>query len=218
MAITINRSIINNTSINENNALNSLLDNVNQEFENEDDIINHIKYCTGVDFQEMLQEANCDICMVNLTCINLINLRYSGGRRHTSQISCITSQGTCFDEHTDLALDNSRCHQQCGPQKTNQSVKHHTTTNIFTRYHNGVLIHGKTGHHGQLNTHSHQTTYPSSPKLIYDITTDYDRTDGLSPTTRKLTTQFTEDTESALAQTTIHTANRIFANIILMAD
>ena len=35
-------------------------------------------------------------------------------------------------------------------------------------------------------------------------------------------TQFTEDTESALAQTTIptniHTANRIFTNIILMAD
>ena len=35
-------------------------------------------------------------------------------------------------------------------------------------------------------------------------------------------TQFTEDTESAFAQTTIltniHTANRIFTNIILMAD
>ena len=31
-------------------------------------------------------------------------------------------------------------------------------------------------------------------------------------------TQFTEDTESAFAQTNIHTANRIFTNIILMAD
>ena len=31
-------------------------------------------------------------------------------------------------------------------------------------------------------------------------------------------TQFTEDTESAFAQTTIHTANIIFTNIILMAD
>ena len=31
-------------------------------------------------------------------------------------------------------------------------------------------------------------------------------------------TQFTEDTESAFAQTTIHTANRIFTNIILIAD
>ena len=52
---------------------------------------------------------------------------------------------------------------------------------------------------------------------------NYNKTDGLSPTTRKLTwTQFTEDTESAFAQTTkptnIHTANIIFTNIILMAD
>ena len=31
-------------------------------------------------------------------------------------------------------------------------------------------------------------------------------------------TQFTEDTESAFAQTNIHTANIIFTNIILMAD
>ena len=31
-------------------------------------------------------------------------------------------------------------------------------------------------------------------------------------------TQFTEDTKSAFAQTNIHTANRIFTNIILMAD
>ena len=31
-------------------------------------------------------------------------------------------------------------------------------------------------------------------------------------------TQFTEDTESAFAQTTIHTANRIYTNIILMVD
>ena len=53
-----------------NNCLNSLLDNVSPEFENECDIISHSKYCTDVDFQEILQEANCDICIVNLNCLN----------------------------------------------------------------------------------------------------------------------------------------------------
>ena len=53
------------------------------------------------------------------------------------------------------------------------------------------------------------------------MTTDYNKP---LPTTRKQCkywTQFTEDTEPAFAQTTIptsiHTANRIFKNIILMA-
>ena len=53
------------------------------------------------------------------------------------------------------------------------------------------------------------------------MTTDYNKTDGPLPTTRKQT-QFTEDTESAFAwdtiPTNIHTANIIFTNIILMAD
>ena len=56
--------------------------------------------------------------------------------------------------------------------------------------------------------HYHQTTYP----LTYDMTTDYNKTDGHSPTTRK----------AAFAQTTIptniHIANRMFTNIILMTD
>ena len=43
------------------------------------------------------------------------------------------------------------------------------------------------------------------------MTTDYNKTDGLSPTTRKLTgPQFMADTESAFAQTNIHTANHFF--------
>ena len=71
MAININRSFINNTGLNENNSLNSLLDNVSPEFENECNIISHSKYGTGVDFQEILQEANCDICIVNPNCPNL---------------------------------------------------------------------------------------------------------------------------------------------------
>ena len=36
------------------------------------------------------------------------------------------------------------------------------------------------------HTHYHQTTYPSSSQLTYDTTTDYNKADGLSPTTRKL--------------------------------
>ena len=52
------------------------------------------------------------------------------------------------------------------------------------------------------------------------MTTDYNKTDRLSPTTRKLIEYNSRKT--AFAQTTIptniHTANRIFTNIILMAD
>ena len=65
MAINMHRSFTNNTCLNENNCLNSLLDNVSSEFENACDIISHSKYCTDVDFQEILQKANCDICIVN---------------------------------------------------------------------------------------------------------------------------------------------------------
>ena len=49
------------------------------------------------------------------------------------------------------------------------------------------LTHCSTGHPEQLNTHYNQTTYPSSPQLTYDMTTYYNKTDGRSPTTRKLT-------------------------------
>ena len=48
-------------------------------------------------------------------------------------------------------------------------------------------MHCTTGHREQLNTHYHQTTYPSSPQLTYDMSIDYNKTNGLSPTTRKLT-------------------------------
>ena len=48
MAININRFFINNTNLNEIDFPNSLLNNVNPEFENECDIISHSKYCTDV--------------------------------------------------------------------------------------------------------------------------------------------------------------------------
>ena len=55
------------------------------------------------------------------------------------------------------------------------------------------------------------------------MTTDYNKTDGHSPTTRKLTGHNLRKTqESVFTQTTIptniHTANIILTNIILMAD
>ena len=80
------------------------MSNVSPEFENECDIISHSKYSTDVDFQEILQEANCDICIVNLNCLNL-KTRFDQLKLFLadtdilSQISCITLQGTCFDEH-----------------------------------------------------------------------------------------------------------------------
>ena len=78
-------------------CLNSLLDNVSPELENECDIISHSKYCTAVDFQEILQEANSDICIVNLNSLNL-KTRFDqlklclADTDILSQISCITLQ------------------------------------------------------------------------------------------------------------------------------
>ena len=46
--------------------------------------------------------------------------------------------------------------------------------------------------------HYHQTTYPSSPQLIYDMATYYNKTDGFSPTTRKLTGHNSQKTQSPL--------------------
>ena len=89
-------------------------------------------------------------------------------------------------------------------------------------HHTIQLTHYTIGHRGQLNTHYHPTNYPSSPQLTYDMTTDYNKTDGHPPITRKRTGHNSRKTESAFAQTSIptniHTASIIFKNIILMAD
>ena len=54
------------------------------------------------------------------------------------------------------------------------------------------------------------------------MTTDYNKTDGPSPTTRKLTGHNSRQTQSLLSLRPLypptHTANIIFTNIILMAD
>ena len=57
----------------------------------------------------MLQETNSEICILNLNCLNLktrldkLKIFLADTDSH-SKISCITLQGTCFDEHTDLAF------------------------------------------------------------------------------------------------------------------
>ena len=81
------------------------------------------------------------------------------------------------------------------------------------------------------NTLYNRTSWPTQHALSSDhlpiITTinirhDYKKTDGSLPTTRKQTGHNLQKTQSAFAQTTIptniHTANRIFTNIIQMAD
>ena len=47
------------------NFILSLTDNISPELDNGCDIISQSRYCIDVDFQEMLQEANCNICIVN---------------------------------------------------------------------------------------------------------------------------------------------------------
>ena len=79
-----------------------------------------------------------------------------------------------------------------------RTTKHLTNTHKlecqtphYNKHHHQIspwcLTHCPTGHRGQLSTHYHQTTYPSSPQLAYEMTIDYNKTDGLSPTARKLT-------------------------------
>ena len=81
-----------------------------------------------------------------------------------------------------------------------------------------------TGHRGQLNTLCHQTIYPSSPHLTYDMTTYYNKTDGHSPTTRKLTGHNSRKTQQSPLSLrppyppTYTLPTNFFTNIILMAD
>ena len=119
---------------------------------------------------------------------------------------------------------NSRCHQQLGPHNSkhkhpNQSAKQQTSSPDITTVSNTLY-----------NRTSWTTQHTLSSDHLPIITTIKIRHDyRLQQTRRTFTnykkadwTQFTEDTESAFAQTTIltniHTANIIFTNIILMAD
>ena len=66
------------------------------------------------------------------------------------------------------------------PNTTLQQNHHQISPRCLTLY-------NRTSWTGPLNTHYHQNTYSSSSQLTYDMTTDHNKTDGLSPTTIKLT-------------------------------
>ena len=78
---------------------------------------------------------------------------------------------------------------------------HSTLTHSHTDDHRGQLITDviSNSDHITLNTNTNQTTYPSSPQLTYDPTTDYNKTAGRSPTTRKLTGHNSRKTMSPLS-------------------
>ena len=100
------------------------------------------------------------------------------------------------------------------PRNTKHKHHHHISQRCLT--------HCTTGHRGQLNTHYHHTTYPSSLQITYDTITDQNKTDRLSQTTRQLTGRNSRKTQSPLSlrppYPPTYTANIIFTNIILMTD
>jgi len=109
MAININRSFMNNTGLNENNCLNNLIQSLSPESENELDLLSETKYYSDIDYRNLLKQTNCNITILNLNCLNL-KTRFDHLKLFLAevdidaQITCITLQGTCFDEHTDLNM------------------------------------------------------------------------------------------------------------------
>ena len=110
---------------------------------------------------------------------------------------------------------------------------HSTLWHLFTDDHRGQLItdvisttdhitlntntpHYTTGHRGQLNTHYHLTTYPSSPQSTYDMTIDCNKIDEHLQTTRKPTGHNLPKTRSALSlrpryPPNIHTISSVYS-------
>ena len=99
---------MNNTGLNEHNCLVKLIQNISPNMENEIDILNHSRYYSDYDFKNLLN-TNIEISILNLNCLNH-KIRFDRLKLFlvdvdmNSKIVCITLQGTCFDEHTDLAF------------------------------------------------------------------------------------------------------------------
>ena len=108
MGVNINRSFMNNTGLTDQNCLNNLLHVLSPDLENEPEIIDHSKYYNDNDFRNLLQSGS-EISILNLNCLNL-KTRFDKLKLFLadvdpySHITCITIQGTCFDENTDLAF------------------------------------------------------------------------------------------------------------------
>ena len=111
MAVNINRPFMNNTGLNENNCFSNLIHHISPNIENEIDIINHSTYYNDDDFKDVLKNTKSELSILNLNCLNL-NTRFDLLKLFlvdvdiNSQIDCITLQGTCFNENTDLTFYN----------------------------------------------------------------------------------------------------------------
>ena len=111
MAVNINRPFMNNTGLNENNCFSNLIHHISPNIENEIDIINHSTYYNDDDFKDVLKNTKSELRILNLNCLNL-NTRFDLLKLLlvdvdiNSQIDCITLQGTCFNENTDLTFYN----------------------------------------------------------------------------------------------------------------
>ena len=107
MAVNLNRPFMNNTGLNENNCFSNLIHHISPNIENEMDIINHYSYCNDDDFRDVLKNTTSELSILNLNCLNL-NTRFDLLKLFlvdvgiTSQIDCITLQGTCFNKNTDV--------------------------------------------------------------------------------------------------------------------
>ena len=111
MAVNINRPFMNNTGLNENNCFSNLIHHISPNIENEINIINHSTYYNDDDFRDVLKNTKSELSILNLNCLNL-NRRFDLLKLFlvdvdiNSQIDCITLQGTCFNENTDMTFYN----------------------------------------------------------------------------------------------------------------
>ena len=107
MAVNINRPFMNNTCLNESNCFSNLIHYISPNIDNEIDIINHSTYYNDDDFKDVLKNTKSELRILNLNCLNL-NTRFDLLKLFLvdvdiySQIDCITLQGTCFNENTDV--------------------------------------------------------------------------------------------------------------------
>ena len=88
---------------------------------------------------------------------------------HTVLTGDVNAHSTLWHSYT----DDHRCQLIADVISNSDHIT--LNTNTPTRVPNQTkprcLTHYTNGHRGQLNTHYHQTTYPSSPQLTYDMTT-----------------------------------------------
>ena len=117
---------------------------------------------------------------------------------HTS----ILYSGMYTSSYTLYASRGSKCAPSCFDLPGLLNIESYGQTPHYNKYLNQIsprcLTHYTIGNRGKLNTHYHQTTYPSSPQLTYDRNTYYNKPDGHSSTTRMLTGHNSRKTQSPL--------------------